>query len=469
MSMRRYITICIVLFASLSLFVSFALINIYERNILINRLIESTESGAELLGSRISYDGESLSSGGALAIDQTADMAGGRALIIDDDYRVIYDTSGELEGRYVVSGRFIDFMQGGSAGGSFMKDGNVFAAARSQGFVAILISPISGATSVNKSVIVMSGLIFVLVLALSFIFAQRSAHRAVRDLTRINEEIKTRTEGNFYSDISSGEFAEVRKVADSYNTIIKRLGEVDQGRQEFVSNVSHELKTPMTSMKVLAESVVGNENVTAEDYQEFMSDIITEIDRETELINDLLMLVKTEKKNVVMNIKEADIGKLIEIVLKRVQPIADARGIVIQYNAYKDVTAQVDEVKMILIISNIVTNAVKYNIDGGSVRISLNSDNKYFYIKVADTGVGIPDDEKDKIFDRFYRVDKTRSRETGGTGLGLAIARNLIYSHDGTIKLYSEFGQGTTFTIKIPLTNPGYVKPEEEESEQDKI
>ena len=140
--------------------------------------------------------------------------------------------------------------------------------------------------------------------------------------------------------------------------------------------------------------------------------------------------------------------------------MAEARSIDIQYSEYKEVIAEVDNVKLLLVISNIITNAIKYNVDNGWVRITLNADGKFFYIKVADSGIGIPDDAKDKVFDRFYRVDKARSRDTGGTGLGLAIARNIIFAHGGNIKLYSEFGNGTTFTIKLPIKQEGYVAEE---------
>ena len=148
------------------------------------------------------------------------------------------------------------------------------------------------------------------------------------------------------------------------------------------------------------------------------------------------------------------------MIIKRVTPIADKRGIKLIYESYRDVTADVDEVKLSLALSNLIENAVKYNVDNGWVKISLNADVKSFYIKVADSGVGIPDDAKDKVFDRFYRVDKARSRDTGGTGLGLAIARNAIISHDGTIRLYSEQGKGTTFTVRIPIKHE--VEEEEE-------
>ena len=137
--------------------------------------------------------------------------------------------------------------------------------------------------------------------------------------------------------------------------------------------------------------------------------------------------------------------------MKTVMPLAKQRSIDVSYESYKDIVAEVDEVKLSLAISNLVENAVKYNIESGWIKVSLNSDNKYFYVKVADSGVGIPEDAKDKVFDRFYRVDKARSRDTGGTGLGLSITRSIINAHGGTIKVYSESGKGTTFTVRIPL------------------
>jgi signal transduction histidine kinase len=204
-------------------------------------------------------------------------------------------------------------------------------------------------------------------------------------------------------------------------------------------------------MKVLAESLTQNETASAEDYKEFMGDIVDEIDRETKIINDLLTLVKTDNNSTEMNLEEADINEMMETIVKTVGPLAKQRGIDLSYESYREVIARVDQVKLSLAISNLIENAVKYNVDNGWIKCSLNADNRYFYIKVADSGVGIPEDAKDRVFDRFYRVDKARSRDTGGTGLGLSITRGIVNAHKGTIKLYSESGKGTTFTVKIPL------------------
>ena len=125
------------------------------------------------------------------------------------------------------------------------------------------------------------------------------------------------------------------------------------------------------------------------------------------------------------------------------------------FESFRSVTAEIDEVKLTLAFSNLVENAIKYNYDDGWVKVSLNADHKYFYVKVIDSGVGIPEDVQDMVFERFYRVDKARSRETGGTGLGLSITKSIILMHNGAIKLFSREKEGTTFTVRIPLRHIG--------------
>ena len=150
-------------------------------------------------------------------------------------------------------------------------------------------------------------------------------------------------------------------------------------------------------------------------------------------------------------LKPENINELVERILKRVRPIAAVRNIEVVFESFRPVTAEVDEVKLSLAISNLVENAIKYNKEDGWVHVSLNADHKYFYVKVADSGIGIPEESIEHIFERFYRVDKSHSREIGGTGLGLAIARNAIVMHRGAVKVYSEEGTGTTFTVRVPL------------------
>ena len=139
-------------------------------------------------------------------------------------------------------------------------------------------------------------------------------------------------------------------------------------------------------------------------------------------------------------------------MLKRLGPIAARANVQLIFESRRKVSAEVDEVKLTLALSNLVENGIKYNVDGGWVKVILDADHKYFSIEISDSGIGIPQESIEHIYERFYRVDKSHSREIGGTGLGLAITRNAILMHRGSINVKSEEGVGTTFTVKIPLS-----------------
>ena len=284
-------------------------------------------------------------------------------------------------------------------------------------------------------------------------------------LTNIGNEQRTKTTyENLYRQIKDKyvretiqyllqrEEAHNTMFREAFNKMLGRLRGLDDSRTEFVSNVSHELKTPLTSMKVLSDSLLTQEDVPVELYKEFMGDLSEEIERENKIINDLLSLVKMDKTADTMNISSVNINTLVERILKQLRPIAAKNNIEVVFESFRPVTAEVDEVKLSLAITNLVENAIKYNQENGWVHVALNADHKLFYIEVADSGIGIAPEETDHIFERFYRVDKSHSREIGGTGLGLAIARSAIVMHRGAIKVYSQPGKGTTFTVKIPLT-----------------
>ena len=275
------------------------------------------------------------------------------------------------------------------------------------------------------------------------------------NFNEMQKELDIIAAGHQEEGVTETGLREFYQMSTSINRIINRYKELENSRQEFVSNVSHELKTPITSMKILADSLLMQENVPVEIYEEFMNDIVHEIDRENQIITDLLTLVKMDKTQADLNIAPTNINELLSVLLKRISPIAETRNITIRLETLRQVVAEVDEVKLSLACNNIIENAVKYNNDGGKVDVSLNADHKFFYIRVKDTGVGIPEDCQEQIFERFYRVDKARSRETGGTGLGLAISRNVILMHKGSIRVHSKEGEGSTFLIRIPLNYLG--------------
>ena len=182
-----------------------------------------------------------------------------------------------------------------------------------------------------------------------------------------------------------------------------------------------------------------------------MEDMVSEIDRENRIITDLLALVKMDKKTQNLNIVALNINDLAELTLKRLRPIARKRDVEVVFESMRQVIAEVDEVKMTLIMTNLMENAIKYNKEHGWVKVVLDADHQYFTLEVSDSGVGIPEESLPHIYERFYRADKSHSREMGGTGLGLAITKSAVLQLQGSITVTSTEGEGSSFTVKIPL------------------
>lgn len=457
-SLRLFVTLLIVILcAGIMLVYSFLSGRLY-----IKRYQEQMEknviSQAEYLKNLLRDNNMSLTEPEdlELRIEGFAISVYGRILVVDKDYRIIKDTYGNYTNTFMINDNVIAVMRGQQADCMTTRDGYIeyITAIRGDGGnmgVLIIQASIESIETIEQRVEQRNILSFSLIMFVCIFAACLIGTACSHSIKRINKQMEKISDGQLETKLEVIGFKEFKQLTDRYNRTLSKLKVIDSTRQEFVSNVSHELKTPITSMKVLADSLIENEDADLEMYKEFMSDIVDEIDRETKIINDLLTLVKMDKKSAEMNLEEISINDLLEVILKRVTPIARSRGIEITYESYRDVVATVDEVKLSLALTNIIENAVKYNVDNGWVKVTLNADHKNFYVKVADSGVGIPDDCKEQVFERFFRVDKARSRDTGGTGLGLAITKSVIVMHKGTIKLYSESGEGTTFTIKIPM------------------
>jgi signal transduction histidine kinase len=296
-------------------------------------------------------------------------------------------------------------------------------------------------------------IIFVIVAMITAFFGIVTVVYLMGPLRKLSTGISAISTGYGSDSLEVLDYTETARICENFNAMLSQMKVMDESRQEFVSNVSHELKTPMTSMKVLADSINSMPDAPKEMYQEFMGDITNEIERETKIINDLLSLVKMDKSAADLNITTVNMNDLLEQILKRLQPIADKQQVELVLESFRPITAEVDEVKLTLAITNLVENGIKYNRNDGTgwVHVSINADYQYFYLKIEDNGIGIPEDSLDHIYERFYRVDKSHSREIGGTGLGLAITRSSILMHRGAIKVYSVLGEGTTFDVRIPL------------------
>jgi len=270
-------------------------------------------------------------------------------------------------------------------------------------------------------------------------------------LKNILETIKKISEGQLHQRIEINGKNEYTEIADAINNMTEQLEQVESSRQEFVSNVSHELKTPLSSIKVLSESILLQEEMPTEMYREFLQDINSEIDRMTNIVNDLLALVKLDHREDALNIGETNVNRMIQDVMKRLYPLAEKKNIELLYESNRDMTVEADEMKLSLAVSNLIENGIKYTPNDGMVKVTIDGDHQNVFITVQDTGMGINEEEQSKVFKRFYRVDKTRDRETGGTGLGLAITHSTVMLHNGSIKIVSSEGNGATFIVRLPI------------------
>ena len=394
-------------------------------------------------------------------IQQMAYAYSARILIINSDYIIVKDNYIFDEGKTIITEDVINAFKGKSHSHINYKSSSAVITTpiiddtgKISGVIKVSLSGYATIQTINYmkriSIAVMIALLLVFSGILVFVI-----YKLTSPAKDMKEAILSLSDGDKNARIKKQTIKEYKDIGDAVNVLLDRLESIDGSRDEFVSNVSHELKTPMTSMKVLADSLLATENAPIEMYKEFMQDIAEEIDRENEIIGDLLNLVRTDGERAVLNIETVDVNELMEVVLKRLKPIALKNNIEIIFESMRPVTASIDRVKFIIVLTNIIENAIKYNHPEGWVKITLNADHKFFYVDVSDSGIGIPEECKDHVFERFYRVDKARPRETGGTGLGLAITKNIVLLHKGTIKFYSKENEGTTFNIRIPLNYGG--------------
>lgn len=394
-------------------------------------------------------------------ISMLSGIYGGRVLVVNSQMKIIYDSYVFEEGRILISDSVIDGLMGRYDGKQYRSEDGIMQVQvpvhdNNMKIIGLLIMNVSESEFLATILETSSELYVIRILLLMAIVvtAVIFSGMLVEPIEAISASIKRFSEG-MHERVPERGYSEIAELSGAFNKLFGKMTKLDESRQEFVSNVSHELKTPITSIKVLADSLNAQEDAPVELYKEFMADIAEEIDRENKIINDLLTLVRLDKKGAALNISTIHVNELVESVLKRLSPIASRENIEIIYESFRDVHADIDEVKISLAITNLVENAIKYNKKDGWIKVSLNADYKYFYLQVEDSGIGIPKDQQDRVFERFYRVDKTRSRETGGTGLGLAITWDTVIMHNGSIKLESEENKGSKFLIRIPLGYSG--------------
>jgi two-component system sensor histidine kinase SenX3 len=240
---------------------------------------------------------------------------------------------------------------------------------------------------------------------------------------------------------------------DVGNVNLVDLKRVNKIRRDFVANVSHELKTPATSLKLLAESLIDILEEDPEQARFFAEQLKNETERLANLITDLLDLARLESGEGAQGFQTVDVRAVLMVVLARLRPAARRKNISLSWKRSGSTglyTVNGNETQLTSMFSNLVENAVKYTPSGGRVEVAARPNNNDVVVRVSDTGIGIPEKNLVRIFERFYRVDKARSKETGGTGLGLSIVRHVAENHGGGVSVESTLGEGSTFTVRLP-------------------
>ncbi len=271
-------------------------------------------------------------------------------------------------------------------------------------------------------------------------------------LERFKQTASEISKGNFKKRITSKGLSEFVEVGNSMNYMCDELSLIEERRRKFVSDVSHELKTPMASIKLVCDCIKGAD-YNPEMVKELLGDMSEEVDRLTRIVERLLELTKLDGKVSKLNLQECDIKETLNQVVKNLSEIAKENDITIYRDFVDDEYDMllIDEDKIYESLYNIVDNAIKYSPRGGYIKIDVKENENFVVISIEDTGEGIPDSEKEHIFERFYRIDNSRSRETGGTGLGLSIAKEAVTMHGGSIEIADGKDRGCVFRIFLPI------------------
>ena len=479
--------------------IHYAIISSYERRAVSLRTSEVQTQMMILANHLINYNylADQSSEVVGAELNMLANLYDGRVMVIDRNLKIRRDTYDISQGKVIISEEVIKCLKNGASGATSKYD-------KQNGYIETTTpiistrSLITGGTSVDYSSLgrrlnaaddsqdaeeeqeIIQGVLLtsvsteyikttmsiltrnaaiieIIVISLIIVFAFWVSNALLKPFQIITRSINDVKAGFADEPITGPNYIETESIIHAFNKLLERMKVLDDSRQEFVSNVSHELRTPITSMKVLADSLLAQDEVPAEVYRDFMEDIAAEVDREDKIISDLLSMVRMDKRATELNVASVDIVEMTEIILKRLRPIARRRGIELTLESAREVVAEVDEVKLSLAIMNLIENAVKYNRDNGFVHVMIDADHQFFTVRVSDSGIGIPEESLAHIYERFYRVDKSRSREIGGTGLGLSIAKSAILMHRGELEVESTSEEGTTFVIKVPLkyTNQG--------------
>lgn len=299
--------------------------------------------------------------------------------------------------------------------------------------------------TLERNILSISIVLEIAVILYSLFFSKRFTRR----LKRIRTSMRIIRGGDYSHKVAVGGKDELTLLGEEFNALTERLNASETKRRQFVSDASHELKTPLASIKLLSDSILQND-MDADTIKEFVGDIGNEADRLNRMSSKLLSLTKIEAQ--IDDSKEIiNMGPTVDRVVRMLSTIAQENKITIQRNFIQDCPILIQEDDLYQITFNLVENGIKYNLPGGTLTVTLLRQEDMAVLEVADTGVGIPDDAISHLFERFFRVDKARSRKSGGSGLGLAIVRNMVERNGGSIEVHSQLGKGSVFCVQFPV------------------
>ena len=299
--------------------------------------------------------------------------------------------------------------------------------------------------SLQHTVLRITLILEIVVILFSFVFSKTYSYR----LRKIMNSMRIIQKGDYTHKLKLGGHDELSFLGDEFNDLTERLQTSEQKRSRFVSDASHELKTPLASIKLLTDSILQND-MDMETVREFVGDIGNEADRLTRTTGKLLSLTKVDGQ-VSEDCEIIKMAPTVERVIRMLSGIAQQNSITIEADLSEDSPVLILEDDLYQIAFNLIENGIKYNISGGKLTVHLLREEDNAILRVSDTGMGIPEDALSHIFERFYRVDKARSRATGGSGLGLAIVRAIVQRNRGEITVVTEVGKGTVFTVTFPV------------------
>ena len=411
-------------------------------------------------------------------LEQYAGEMGGRLMVLDDGGKVQFDSFSELNGKrmelpevasILLGERVVDYGVHGfdpnrgvtvfsylSAQDGLEDDWVSYCAAAlsDQGqIVGVLLFSSSVGDLMESLLALQKNMIiyFLIAAGVAMIIALILSRFITRPLDRLTRGIQRMGRGDLSVRVPVKGGGELRKLAETFNTMSEKLERLDKSRNQFVSNASHELKTPLSTMKILLENIIYQPDMNNNLRTEFLTDVNSEIDRLNLIISDLLTLVSMDTKAMRLRLETFKLADVCREVVQRLSIVAQQKHQEIKVSLSDGCEMHADHAKLTQAVYNILDNAIKYTPPGGVIRMRLIRSGRNAVLTIADNGPGIPKEDQAHIFDRFYRVDKARSRDTGGTGLGLSIVHQFVLMHGGNVSVDSTEGSGTTFTIELPM------------------